>query len=450
MTDDQQTIQLPTVVIVGRPNVGKSTLFNRIIGEQVAIVENRPGVTRDRKEVEAEWLGRPFLLVDTGGWLPGGTDLDAKVSRQVEAAVKSADLVLFLVDGAVGVTEDDESIAIWLRRIKSPVLLVANKADNDRREGERWEFLALGLGDPIPVSALHGRRAGDLLDEVIARIADVSAAGIAEAEEAEQDWVPPEIAPPRVAVVGRPNVGKSTLFNRLVGEDRSVVHDMPGTTRDAIDTLVETEDGPIVFVDTAGMRRRSKIDDAAEYYSFVRALRAIDDADIALFVIDATEGVTGQDQRLAERVDAAGCPIVLMLNKWELIDDADRRLDVIADVKRKLGFIGDAPILKISALTGMGVHKLRPVLQDAIEQYHRRVPTRDVNKVIAAAQQKQPAPGGTRVLYAMQGATDPPTFTLFVNRELPHTYLRYLERSIREAFDFGSTPIKLRVRRRTE
>ena len=450
MTDDQQAIQLPTVVIVGRPNVGKSTLFNRIIGEQVAIVENRPGVTRDRKEVEAEWLGRPFLLVDTGGWLPGGTDLDAKVSRQVEAAVKSADLVLFLVDGAVGVTEDDESIAIWLRRIKSPVLLVANKADNDRREGERWEFLALGLGDPIPVSALHGRRAGDLLDEVIARIADVSAAGIAEAEEAEQDWVPPEIAPPRVAVVGRPNVGKSTLFNRLVGEDRSVVHDMPGTTRDAIDTLVETEDGPIVFVDTAGMRRRSKIDDAAEYYSFVRALRAIDDADIALFVIDATEGVTGQDQRLAERVDAAGCPIVLMLNKWELIDDADRRLDVIADVKRKLGFIGDAPILKISALTGMGVHKLRPVLQDAIEQYHRRVPTRDVNKVIAAAQQKQPAPGGTRVLYAMQGATDPPTFTLFVNRELPHTYLRYLERSIREAFDFGSTPIKLRVRRRTE
>lgn len=450
MTDDEQAIRLPTVVIVGRPNVGKSTLFNRIIGEQVAIVENRPGVTRDRKEVEAEWLGRPFLLVDTGGWLPGGSDLDAKVSRQVEAAVKSADLVLFLVDGAVGVTEDDESIAIWLRRIKSPVLLVANKADNDRREGERWEFLALGLGDPIPVSALHGRRAGDLLDEVIARIADVSAAGIAEAEEAEQDWVPPEIAPPRVAVVGRPNVGKSTLFNRLVGEDRSVVHDMPGTTRDAIDTLVETEDGPIVFVDTAGMRRRSKIDDAAEYYSFVRALRAIDDADIALFVIDATEGVTGQDQRLAERVDAAGCPIVLMLNKWELIDDADRRLDVIADVKRKLGFIGDAPILKISALTGMGVHKLRPVLQDAIEQYHRRVPTRDVNKVIAAAQQKQPAPGGTRVLYAMQGATDPPTFTLFVNRELPHTYLRYLERSIREAFDFGSTPIKLRVRRRTE
>ena len=451
MTDTDEVVELPTVVIVGRPNVGKSTLFNRIVGEQVAIVEDRPGVTRDRKEIEAEWLGRPFTLVDTGGWLPSGSELDDKVSRQVEAAVKRADLVLFMVDGSVGVTDDDEQIAIWLRRIKPPVLLVVNKADNDRREGDRWEFLSLGLGDPVPVSALHGRRAGDLLDEVIARIPDMSAAGIVEAQiESDEDWTPPEQAPPRVAVVGRPNVGKSTLFNRLVGENRSVVHDMPGTTRDAIDTLVETEDGPIVFVDTAGMRRRAKIDDSAEYYSFVRALRAIDDADIALFVIDATEGVTGQDQRLAERVDAAGCPIVLLLNKWELIDDADQRLDIVADVKRKLGFIGDAPILKISALSGKGVNKLRPVLQEAIVQYHRRVPTRDVNKVIAAAQQKQPAPGGTKVLYAMQGATDPPTFTLFVNRELPHTYLRYLERSIREAFDFGSTPLKLRVRRRTE
>ena len=447
---DAAAPKLPTVVIVGRPNVGKSTLFNRIVGEQVAIVEDRPGVTRDRKEIEADWLGRPFLMVDTGGWLPSGSELDAKVSRQVEAAVRAADLVLFLVDGSVGLTDDDESIAMWLRRIKPPVLLVTNKVDNDRRERDRWEFMALGLGDPIPVSALHGRRAGDLLDEVIARIPDVSAAGLQALEEDDEDWVPPELAPPRVAVVGRPNVGKSTLFNRLVGSDRSVVHDMPGTTRDAIDTLVETEDGPRVFVDTAGMRRKSKIDDSAEYYSFVRSLRAIDDSDIALFIIDATEGITGQDQRLAERVDAAGCPIVLLLNKWELIDDPERRLDIIADVKRKLGFIGDAPILKISALSGMGVHKLRPILSDAIEQYHRRVPTRDVNKVIAAAQQKQPAPGGTRVLYALQGATEPPTFTLFVNRELPQTYLRYLERSIREAFDFGSTPIKLRVRRRTE
>jgi len=449
-------MSLPTVVIVGRPNVGKSTLFNRVVGEQVAIVEDRPGVTRDRKEVEAEWLGNYFTLVDTGGWLPGGSELDEKVSRQVEAAVERADVVLFVVDAAIGVTEEDEHVAHWLRRLKHPVLLVANKADNDRRENDRWEFLALGLGEPIPVSALHGRRAGDLLDEVVAKFPEGAArpedeaADIPLSDDGERLWNPDDVPPPRVAIVGRPNVGKSTLFNRLVGEDRSVVHDMAGTTRDSIDTVVETPDGPIVFVDTAGMRRRSRIDDSAEYYSMVRALRSIDDADIALLVIDATEGVTSQDQRLAERVDASGCPIVVMLNKWELIDDAERRLEVTAEVTRKLYFVGDAPVLKISALTGKGVHKLRPVLQDAIEQYHRRVPTRDVNRVISDAQQRQPAGHGVKVMYALQGATDPPTFTLFVNRELPQTYLRYLERSIREAFEFGSTPIKLRVRMRSE
>jgi GTP-binding protein len=445
--------ELPTVVIVGRPNVGKSTLFNRIIGEQQAIVENRPGVTRDRKEIEAEWLGVPFRLIDTGGWMPGGSDLDEKVSRQVEAAVADADLVLFMVDATVGVLEDDEAVASWLRRGDHETLVIVNKADNDRREEEMWEFLALGLGDPVPVSALHGRRAGDMLDVVLDRLGDKAVPnpepvdGYVPDDDAEV-WTPDDARPPRVAIVGRPNVGKSTLFNRLVGADRSVVHDMAGTTRDAVDTLVETEDGPIVFVDTAGMRRRAKIDDSAEYYSLVRALRAIDDADIALLVIDALEGVTGQDQRLAERVDAAGCPILILLNKWEVVDDAERRLEIETEVKRKLAFLGDAPLLKISALTGKGVHKLRPVLQEAIEQYHRRVPTRDVNKVISDAQQRQPAGGGAKVMYAVQGATDPPTFTLFANREIPHTYLRYLERSIREAFGFGSTPLKLRVRKR--
>ncbi|MFM9036119.1 MAG: ribosome biogenesis GTPase Der [Actinomycetota bacterium] len=442
--------KLPVVVIVGRPNVGKSTLFNRVIGEQVAIVEDRPGVTRDRNEMEAEWLGRRFLLVDTGGWLPAGSELDAKVSRQVEAAVRSADLILFLADGSVGVTDEDESVASWLRKATPPVMLVVNKADNDRREADRWEFLALGLGEPYPVSALHGRRAGDLLDEIVARVPDAPVSEEYIDSYGLDDQIVPigEQKPPRVALIGRPNVGKSTLFNRLVGEDRSVVHDMPGTTRDAIDTLVETEDGPVVFVDTAGMRRRSRIDDTAEYYSLVRALRAVDASDIALFVIDATQGVTAQDQRLAERVDAAGCPILILLNKWELIEDADDRERIETEVRRKLYFMDDAPILKISALTGKGVHKLRPVLQEAIEQYHRRVPTRDVNRVIADAQQRQPAAGGAKVMYAIQGATDPPTFTLFVNRELPQSYLRYLERSIREAFGFGSTPLKLRVRKR--
>jgi GTP-binding protein len=444
----------PTVVIVGRPNVGKSTLFNRILGEQAAIVENRPGVTRDRKELDAEWLGVPFRVIDTGGWLPHGSELDDKVSRQVEAAVAQADLVLFVVDASVGALDEDESIAAWLRRENRPVLIVANKADNNRREDDVWQFLSLGLGDAVPVSALHGRRAGDLLDVVLERLGDkaipfdATEQALDDADWLEEFGTEDAVQPPRVAIVGRPNVGKSTLFNRLVGADRSVVHDMPGTTRDAIDTLVETEDGPIVFVDTAGMRKRGRIDDSAEYYSLVRALRAIDDADIALLVIDADEGVTGQDQRLAERVDAAGCPVVVLLNKWETIDDAEERARIESDARRKLAFLGDMPVVKISALTGKGVHKLRPLLQDAIEQYHRRVPTRDVNRVIAEAEQRQPAGGGARVLYAVQGATDPPTFTLFVNRELPQHHLRYLERSIRDAFGFGSTPIKLRVRKK--
>jgi GTP-binding protein len=446
--------ELPTVVIIGRPNVGKSTLFNRIVGEQAAIVENRPGVTRDRKQLDAEWLGVPFSVIDTGGWMPKGSELDEKVSRQVEAAVSMADLVVFIVDAGVGIIEDDEAVADWLRRGSHDVLVVANKADNNRREDDLWQFQSLGLGDAIPVSALHGRRAGDLLDVVLERLGDK--ASHPDDRKADPDpfedvhWDPDDQKPPRVAIVGRPNVGKSTLFNRLVGDDRSVVHDLPGTTRDAIDTLVETEDGPIVFVDTAGMRKRSRIDDAAEYYSMVRALRAIDHADIALMVIDSTEGVTGQDQRLAERVDASGCPIVILLNKWELVDDPERRVEVESELHRKLAFLGEAPVIKISALTGKNVHKLRPRLQEAIEQYHRRVPTRDVNRVINEAQAQQPAGGGARVLYAVQGATDPPTFTLFANRELPQHHVRYLERKIKEAFGFGATPVKLRVRKKTD
>jgi GTP-binding protein len=321
-----------------------------------------------------------------------------------------------------------------------PVLLAANKSDNDRREQEKWIFMSLGFGEPMAVSALHGRRSGDFLDEVVARIPHV------ELPVRELDAIKPD-GVPRVALVGRPNVGKSTLFNRLVGEERSVVHDMPGTTRDAVDTLVETPDGPLVFIDTAGMRKRSKIDESTEFYSLVRALKAIDEADIAILIIDATVGVTSQDQRLAERIDVAGCPILIVLNKWELLDSENRR-QVELDLARMLYFIDDAPVLKLSALTGMGVHKLRPVLQEAIEQYHRKIPTRDVNRVISAAQQKSPAAGGARVLFAVQGANDPPTFTLFVNRELSAPYIRYLERSIREAFEFGSTPLKLRVRKK--
>jgi GTP-binding protein len=423
--------------------------MNRILGKRIAIVEEKPGVTRDRNAVAGEWLGVPFLVVDTGGWMPGGSDLDQKVSKQSEAAVRQADVVLFMVDASIGVTDEDQSVAEWLRRCGRPVIVVANKADSDRKESEVWDFLSLGLGAPQPISALHGRRTGDLLDEVLSHLPDAVRAAIAVADGSvvlEEDDGPKV---PGVALVGRPNVGKSTLFNRLIGEERSVVHDMPGTTRDAIDTIVETEDGPIRFIDTAGMRRRARIDEATEQYSVVRALEAVDKADVALLVIDATEGITAQDARLAERIDAAGCPVVVLLNKWELLDE-EERLDVQAQMAQKLYFVGDAPVLKISALTGKGVHKLRPVLADAIEQYHRRVPTREVNLVVIKAQQQQPAPRGARILYAMQGASDPPTFTLFANRDLPATYLRFIERQLREHFKMGSTPIKVRVRKRSE
>jgi GTPase len=435
--------ELPVVVIVGRPNVGKSTLMNRILGRREAIVEEKPGVTRDRKEVEADWRSRAFRLIDTGGWLPSGSELDDKVSRQSEKAMSDADVVLFVVDAAVGVTEEDSRVAELLQRASAPVLVVANKVDDANREAAAWELLSLGLGNPWPVSALHGRGTGDLLDEVIGHFpAPVDDEPIVDADDPDAERVF------SVSIVGRPNVGKSTLFNRLIGDDRSVVHDMPGTTRDAVDTVVETPDGPIRFVDTAGMRRRSRIDEGTEYYSFVRALKAVDASDVALLVIDATEGITHQDQRLAERIDAAGCPVVVLLNKWETLD-AEGRTDITYQVGQRLHFLGESPVLKVSALTGKGVHQLMPTLHQAIADYHTRVPTRRVNQVLRAAQQAQPAPGGARVLYATQGASDPPTFTLFTNRELPQTYLRYLERRLREDLSLGATPIKLRVRRRS-
>ena len=441
MTED-----LPTVAVVGRPNVGKSTLVNRIVGARVAIVEEKPGVTRDRKVVGAEWGGVPFRLVDTGGWIPGGTELDAKVSRQSEQAIRDADVVLVVVDTVIGVTEEDARVAEVVRDLaRGKVLLVANKVDDAAREALIWETMRLGLGEPIGVSALHGRGSGELLDRVV----ELLPAPAPEPEE--EDALDEPEAPERifsVALVGRPNVGKSTLFNRLIGEDRAVVHDMPGTTRDTIDTVVETPEGPIRFIDTAGMRRKAKIDEGTEYYSLVRALQAVDKADVALLVIDATVGVTAQDQRLAERIDAAGSPIVVLLNKHELLTDAEARADLDWQVRDRLHFIGDAPVLKISALTGKGVHKLLPALSVSLEDYHRRVPTRRVNEVIRAAQQAQPGPHGVKVLYATQAATDPPTFTLFANREIPAPYLRYLERRLRESFDLGATPIKMRVRKR--
>ena len=339
-------MSLPVVAIVGRPNVGKSTLVNRIIGRREAIVEERPGVTRDRKAVDGEWQGYHFTLLDTGGWMADGDSLDDKVSAQSEQAMQGAEVVILVVDATVGVTPEDERVALLLRRSDAPVVVVANKVDDSGHEAAIWEFMGLGLGDPFPVSALHGKGTGDLLDHLVTLLPEGSD------EEPENPLLDdPELY--SVSLVGRPNVGKSTLFNRLIGEERAVVHDRPGTTRDAIDTIVETETGPIRFVDTAGMRRKAKIDEDTEYYSLVRALKAVDESDVALLVIDATIGVTHQDQRLAERVDGAGCPIVILLNKWELLN-TEQREKIGDDVERKLGFLGSPPVLRMSALSGKG------------------------------------------------------------------------------------------------
>lgn len=440
------TPTLPTVVIVGRPNVGKSTLMNRIIGRREAIVQELPGVTRDRKVVDANWNGRDFLLVDTGGWLAGGTELDQKVSKQSEKALSEADVVLLVVDATVGVTDDDTEVSRLLRKVDVPVMVVANKVDDTVHEAGMWDLMSLGLGDPFPISALHGRGTGDLLDRVVTYFPELPDPG--DLDDLDDD-LDDRDALFSVALVGRPNVGKSTLFNRLIGEDRSVVHDMAGTTRDSVDTVVETEHGAIKFIDTAGMRRKSRIDDGTEYFSMVRALQSVDEADAALLVIDATEGITHQDQRLAERIDAAGSPIVVLLNKWETLNE-DQRNEVVYQLTQKLHFLGDSAVLRISALTGRGVHRLIPALESAIDAYHRRVPTRKVNDVIRRAQQAQPGPHGVRVLYATQGAIDPPTFTLFANKTIPPHYVRYLERMLREEFDLGQTPIKMRIRKRTD
>lgn len=453
------TTSLPVVAVVGRPNVGKSTLVNRIAGRQVAIVEARPGITRDRLELSCEWNGRDFVLVDTGGVTEAGDALDVKVTEQSVRALSKADLLLFVLDVTTGITAEDANVASLVRRSGRPVIVVANKVDSEAREIDAWELAGLGLGDPTIASALHGRGVGDLLDELVRRLPEPTgspsgASGGAGAGAGGEDGdgagdvldggrPAGELA--AVAIIGRPNVGKSTLFNRLSGEDRSVVHDLPGTTRDAIDTVIATDEGEIRLVDTAGMSRRAKTSEAPEYYSLVRALRALDRSDVALLVLDATDGVTHQDQRLAERIDASGSPAVIICNKWDLLS-TEERLEVSDAVADRLAFLGYAPVLRVSAKTGLGVHRLVPAIHEALEAYHRRIPTGRLNDALRSAQAAHPGPGGARVLYGVQGAVDPPTVTLFATRRLPPTYLRYLERALRERFELGPTPLELRVR----
>ncbi len=424
---------VPRVAVVGRPNVGKSTLVNRLLGRRVAIAHESRGVTRDRKEATAQWQGRSVVLVDTGGMVDRARGLEASVAKQATYALDRAQLALLVVDVTAGITADDEALAARLRGSTKPVLVVANKVDSAVQEPMAAEFHGLGLGEPVAVSALHGRGSGELLDLIVQLTPDEPA------PEVEEEA--------RFSIVGRANVGKSLMFNRLVGEDRAIVHDVPGTTRDAIDSVVEVEGRRVRFVDTAGFRRPGKAG-AVEYYGVVRSLEAVDSSDVALLVVDASEGLTWQDKRVASRVAKAGRGLVVALNKWDLVP-SEHRAALFADLKRQLELFPGAPVLRTSALTGSGVGKVLPALTFVDQAWSRRVPTAEVNRVLERAVAAFPPPvrlGHLR--YATQVAARPPLFVLFGTDDPGHSYRRYLENVLRREFGFAGVPIRLSFRPR--
>lgn len=425
---------LPVVAVVGRPNTGKSTLVNRFLGRQEAITQELPGVTRDRVVYRAEWLDRSFWLVDTGGLDPDTHDpLALQVTETARAAAAEADVTLLVVDVTEGVTAADREVADVLRRLGRPVVVVANKADNRAREEAAAEFYELGMGDPHPVSALHGRRAGDLLDVVTADFAPQ-----------EEDESPE----PGVAIVGRPNVGKSSLFNRLVGSDRSIVHSDPGTTRDAVDTVLSYEGARMRFVDTAGMRRQTKIDDSTEYYGWVRTMRTLDRSELALLLVDASEGIARQDLRIAEDIVEHGRSAVIVLNKIDLLDPEDRR-PAVDLVRYRLPHLDFAPLVQTSAVTGEGCEGLLPLVHRILAARVLRVPTPLLNAAIEDTQARTPIPSSgkhVRVKYAVQAEAGPPVIVLFGAKRIPDRWLRHLDRNLRRRFPFEGTPIRFVTR----
>lgn len=429
--------QLPTLAIIGRPNVGKSTLVNRILGRREAVVEDVPGVTRDRVSYDAEWNGKHFLVMDTGGWDTKARGLGAQIAAQAQRALTEADAVLFVIDATVGATDADEEVARVLQRADVPVLVVANKADDADTELAAAALWSLGLGEPFPTSALHGRRAGDLLDEIVAMLPE-KGKGLSR-----------EGGPRRVALLGRPNVGKSSLLNKLAGSERVVVDSVAGTTVDPVDELVDIKGTWWWFVDTAGVRRKAKQTAGHEYYATLRTQTALERSEVAIVLIDSSESISEQDVRILSMVVETGRALVLAFNKWDLVDE-DRRRYLDREIDRDLNMVTWAPRVNVSALTGRHMDKLTAALEQALDGWETRISTGRLNKFLAdlAAAHPHPVRGGKqpRVLFATQVAVGPPSFALFTTGFLEAGYRRFIERRLREEFGFAGTPIRLMMR----
>jgi GTP-binding protein len=435
----EETGPVPVLAVVGRPNVGKSTLVNRIIGRREAVVEDVPGVTRDRVSYDANWAGRAFTVVDTGGWDPDARGMAASIRAQAEVAVTLADAVMFVVDATVGITDDDEAVVRILRKSGKPVVLAANKVDDQRTEGEAAALWNLGLGEPFPVSALHGRGSGELLDAVL---------------EALPEPPPEELGevvggPRRIAIVGKPNVGKSSLLNKVAGSERVVVDNVAGTTVDPVDELVELGDRTWRFIDTAGIRKRVKEASGHEYYASLRTTTAIDRAEVAVLVLDASASISEQDQRIVQTIREAGRALVIAFNKWDLVDE-ERRYYLDREIERELVQVQWAPRINITAKTGWHVDRLVPALDKAIEGWETRVSTGTLNAFLGrlVAEHPHPVRSGKqpKIMFGTQPSTAPPTFVLFTSGKLEASYERYIERRLREEFGFVGTPIVLQQR----
>ncbi|GAA3207324.1 ribosome biogenesis GTPase Der [Nonomuraea helvata] len=438
ITEHGDTAPLPVVAIVGRPNVGKSTLVNRIIGRREAVVEDVPGVTRDRVTYDANWRGRRFTVVDTGGWDPDATGMNLRIAEQAQVAVELADVIVFVVDATVGATDADEIVGSVLRQSGKPVILTANKVDNQQLELEAAALWSLGLGEPYPVSALHGRSSGDLLDVVLDALPETPAVTFGG-----------ERGPARVALLGKPNVGKSSLLNKLAGEERVLVDPMAGTTRDPVDELIELGGRTWRFVDTAGIRRRDRELQGADYYAAMRTRAALERTEVAIVLIDASEQLTEQDLRIIGLVIESGRAMVVAFNKWDLVD-GDRRYYLEKEIDRQLVRTPWALRVNISAKTGRHVDRLVPALEKALDSWSTRVPTARLNAFLTELVQQTPPPvrGGKqpKILFATQASIEPPKFVLFTSGWLEDTYRRFIERRIREEFGFAGSPIEVTMK----